>query len=174
MHIELVSSCCLQIITVIIITSVPVSFPVVRLVVLECPFSLKALTDTLNGEHTVSSNKFPSAVQFADADIFFNSLCSPVISEIDTSYCRTGNIGGDFDSKQILSFPDMIKIGSPGSSEIINNINHIYFLLIILYQHRSCMKQHIDDIWTDIVHFLLLTCTDMRSGPDTSGCTFHS
>ena len=82
--------------------------------------------DTLNGEHTVSSNKLPSAVQFTDADTFFNSLCSPVISEINTSYCRTGKFGGDVDSKQTLSF-DMIKIGSLGSSEIINNINHAYF-----------------------------------------------
>ena len=103
---------------------VPVSFPVIRLAVLECPFSLNALTDTLNGEHTITSlNKFPSVMQFTDADTLFSSLCSPVISEIDTSYCRTGKSGGDIDSKQILS-GQAITLGSPGSSEIINNNNH--------------------------------------------------
>lgn len=62
-----------------------VSFSLIVLVDLECPLPLKALTETLNGEHTVLLNKSPTEVQFIIADTFSNNLSSPVRSEIDNS-----------------------------------------------------------------------------------------
>ena len=56
-------------------------------------------------------------------------LTASVHQQYLKSTLRTAELekfGGDVDSKQILSF-NTIKTGSPGSSEIINNINRAYF-----------------------------------------------